>query len=353
MPPISTQRESQAMSYRYIGNKTRLLGPLMEHVRSIVDPPATVADLMCGTASVSAALRSSGYSVIAADIMTYSVHHANVRLRLSRAPYFAGLGLSYDEVRSALEALRPKSGMFFREFSPGGKPRSGCPPRMYFTSENARLIDAMRLQITDWELNGLLTERQVSLLRHDLVLAANAVANIAGTYGHFRSSWSAGALRSIRLKRAKFETGATDHIVLKGPAEEIACNLSADLCYLDPPYMKRQYAANYHLIETIARGDEPASIGVSGLRDWWDQYSDFCSKRRIADAFAAIIGKMDCPHFLVSYSEDGLLTVAQLTRLFEEFGRVRRWSLANKRFKSNEGGAGGTVNEYLFHIEIR
>ncbi|MCZ5120468.1 DNA adenine methylase [Escherichia coli] len=40
--------------------------------------------------------------------------------------------------------------------------------------------------------------------------------------------------------------------------------IQCDLCYIDPPYMKRQYAANYHILETLARGDEPEA-----MRYWW------------------------------------------------------------------------------------
>ena len=75
---------------------------------------------------------------------------------------------------------------------------------------------------------------------------------------------------------------------IRGQAETVAPLIEADLCYIDPPYMKRQYAANYHIIETIARGDSPEAVGVSGLRPWRDQYSDFCSKVKIRDAFRAI-----------------------------------------------------------------
>ena len=41
-----------------------------------------------------------------------------------------------------------------------------------------------------------------------------------------------------------------------------------DTVYLDPPYTKRQYAAYYHVLETLAYGDEPEVSGVTGLRPW-------------------------------------------------------------------------------------
>ena len=154
---------------------------------------------------------------------------------------------------------------------------------MYLSEENAGIIDAINCPtecLEEWR--RALAQVEHDLLRHDLVLATNRVANIAGTYGHFRSKWCNGSLSRLTLLPAEFVWGfSCDHVIMQGPAEVVSKDLVADLCYLDPPYMKRQYAANYHLIETIARGDAPEAIGVSGLRPWRDQYSDFCSKVRI------------------------------------------------------------------------
>lgn len=340
------------MSYRYIGNKTRLVPEILTHVGRLVGKDAVVADLMCGTASVPAALRHAGYTVVASDLMTYAVHHARVRLLINRAPRFLRLSAgNYPEVLGALQSLRPRKGLFFQEYSPAGAPRAGCPPRKYLTSENAAHIDAIRVQLRSWEDADLLTVREASLLRHDLIMAVNRVANIAGTYGHFRSTFSESALRRLELRATRFEHGSVRHQVFQGRAEDIAQVVSADLCYLDPPYMKRQYAANYHLIETLARGDDPEAIGASGLRDWWDQYSDFCSKRRLGESFAAILGKMQCSHFLISYSEDGLVSRDQLATMFGEFGTTQVYEVEIKRFRSNGSSLGPVVREYLFHVD--
>jgi adenine-specific DNA-methyltransferase len=338
------------MSYRYIGNKARITDVILEVMADYLYAGDVVADPMCGTASMSAALRARGYKVVASDILTFPVHHARVRLLLDTAPSFMALGMEYQEVLVRLNSLEPLESLFWREYGPAGAPIAGVPPRKYFTAANAAQIDAIRAQLRAWR--PMLTEVESSLLHHDLVLAANRVANIAGTYGHYRSSWSAGALRDITLRPSEFDPGPTEgHSVLQGAVEEIATEISANACYLDPPYMKRQYAANYHILETLARGDEPQAIGASGLRDWWDQYSDFCSKRNIADAFAATFRKMDCSLFFVSYSEDGLLGVDTMTALFSEFGEVKRFDFPHQRFKSNQGGAGGTVTEYLYLVQ--
>jgi adenine-specific DNA-methyltransferase len=298
------------MSYRYIGNKTRLMPILLDSFNGVVKSGATIADIMCGTAAVAEALRRAEYRVIASDMMTFSIHHARVRLLLSEEPSFIGTGLNnYESILSYLNQLNPYEGIFYKEYSPDGAPENGCPPRKYFSGENASKIDAITKQLNEWQHKDAISEIENSLLRHDLVLASNRIANIAGTYGHHRSKWGASALTSLELRPTKLLNGhRIDHIIHQGQAETVAPLIEADLCYIDPPYMKRQYAANYHIIETIARGDSPEAVGISGLRPWRDQYSDFCSKLKIRDAFRKVFNSVQCDQFMISYSEDGLLS---------------------------------------------
>jgi adenine-specific DNA-methyltransferase len=340
--------------YRYIGNKTRLASWLVSRIAEHASQGATVVDLMCGTASVSDALRAQGYRVIASDIMTYAVHHARVRLLLAGAPPFAALGLDYQKILAHLNTLEPVDGLFVREYSPNGSPLEGCRPRMYLTGENAARLDAISEQIYDWHKNGCITELENSLLRHNLIMAVNRVANIAGTYGHYRSSWSNAALSALVLRPTEFVAASRiDHVVLQGPAEYLANEIEADVCYIDPPYMKRQYAANYHLIETVARGDLPEAVGVSGLRPWRDQYSVFCTRTRIQDAFRRIVTQMKCDTFLISYSSDGLLTESELIDLFAPMGEVAIEKKSFPRFRSNQSSLGPSVEEYLITLQKR
>lgn len=337
--------------YRYIGNKTRLTHWLISRINELAPRGGVVADPMCGTASVSEALRGSGYRVIASDIMTYAVHHARVRLLLNAAPEFAGLGLQYRTALAHLNDLPGEGGLFFREYSPAGRPLSGDDPRKYLTPQNASRLDAISRRIREWFEQGVITEIENSLLRHDLILAVNRVANIAGTYGHYRSSFSKAANAALALVPTPFrDEFRTDHTILQGPAEDIAHQISADVCYIDPPYMKRQYAANYHLIETVARGDEPAAIGVSGLRPWRDQYSVFCTRTRIQDAFRRLIQNAECPVFLISYSSDGLLKEEELAELFEPLGKFSLDRRFFPRFRSNQSSLGSHVTEYLITL---
>lgn len=341
------------MAYRYIGNKTRLLPWLTDLISREVPPGGTVADLMCGTASVAAALREHGYRVVASDLMTFSVLHARVRLKLARAPRFGKLGLgSYPEVLAALNELPSQPGFFHRECSPEGEPEAGCKPRQYLSAANAGRLDSILAALAGFEREGLLSENAASLLRHDAVLATNRAANIAGTYGHYWSKWTKAALLPLELRPTAFSAASrTDHVVTQGRAEDVAPTVTADLCYLDPPYTKRQYAANYHLIETVARGDEPEAIGVSGLRPWRDQYSDFCSKLRLRDAFTAVIEGVDSPKVLISYSEDGLVPRDEMLDFLSDFGHVSCERISFPRFRSNQSPLPQELTEFAFLID--
>lgn len=346
--------------FRYIGNKTRLLPQIMEKIHSMIGSRGVVADVMAGTGCVSVALRQAGYAVLASDMMTYSYHHLVSELCLSRPPTFRRLKSSvpmdaetpYASVLRFLNELPPRIGFFHKEYSSEGRPSNGSPARKYFSPRNASKIDAIREQINIWNEEGLLSPKEESLLKHNLILAANDVANISGTYGYFLSSYKKNALDDISLRPMTFESrNPHGHKVMQGFAEDLSISITADLCYIDPPYMKRQYAANYHILETLARGDNPSLTGKSGLRDWWGQHSKFCTKTRGLQSFERIIAEMNCPRFLVSYSEDGLFSLEELTKTFSRFGRVSVDKIVYNRFRSNDSRLAKQLNEYLISIE--
>jgi len=354
--------------HRYIGNKTKIVDEILTDVNNVLQGKGTVVDLMCGTGSVSKALKENGYNVIASDLMTYSSFHAKVELLIDEAPSFDGLinllnfkdlnnSSRYEEVLRYLNQLEPIEDYFFKEFSPGGNPEHHTEPRKYFSIENSMKIDSIINILNYWRDNQYISDLENALLRHDLILSVNPIANISGTYGHFHAKTVKRALDPLIVKShleltlfTNIEKGLV-HKVYQGYAEELAKNIKADLCYIDPPYMKRQYAANYHILETIARGDKPEAIGASGLRPWRDQYSNFCSKLKIRDSFRKIFNDMNCEKFLISYSEDGLLSIEELIELFKEFGEVKYRSFSHKRFKSNKSLLQQKLSEYLIILE--
>jgi adenine-specific DNA-methyltransferase len=305
---------------------------------------------MCGTASVSEALAHAGYTVAASDFLTFPVLHAKARLLFDTAPSFTHLG-GYAAAIGHLNALVPVRGYFFREFSSDGSPSYGGGPRSYFTSDNAQRIDAIRAEIRIFQESNVITRDEHDLLLHDLALAVNDVANITGTYGYFRSSWNKQSLLPLRLVPETFEGTPGQHAVMQADAADALSVFQGEAVYLDPPYTKRQYSGNYHILETIAMGDEPVANGAGGLRDWRHQASDFCYRKKAPGAFREILAASNARHFFISYSEDGQVSPDNLHNLLKEYGRVERFDLEIARFRSNTRTAANGVTEHLYYLE--
>lgn len=354
------------MGYRYIGSKDKLSDIIISEIRSTKKEAKHIIDLMAGTGLFSLALREAGFQVSAVDVMTYSYHHLNVHLFLNKEPDFQGIDSyikitkstlvkesNYEIILKYLNNLTPIQGYFYKEFSPGGIPTNTIRPRKYFTAENAAKIDAIRKEIKNLKKKEVITANEHSLLLHNLIMGANDIANIAGTYGHYLSKFIKRSEDPIILSPSVFSnTGKLDgHKVYLGYAEDLAERLEGDICYIDPPYIKRQYAANYHVLETIAREDEPEAIGESGLRPWRDQYSNFCSKVKIRSSFDQILKKINCKDFLISYSEDGLIPINDLISFLSEYGTVIKKDIKYKRFKSNNSQKNAVLNEYLIYLK--
>ena len=99
--------------------------------------------------------------------------------------------------------------------------------------------------------------------------------------------------------------------------------------------------------------DEPEPVGAGGLRDWYPEYSYFCSRVHAPEAFRTVMRRLDVPWVFLSYSEDGVVPPDTLFELLDEFGDVTRDEMSLQRYRSNQGGKGGTVSEHLYAVKMR
>lgn len=358
------------MSIRFIGNKQRLLPFILHKVRSMVgDTPGTFADLFTGTASIARAFKGIGYRVIANDLLKSSEVFATAALRISHVPAFRGLqerlpqlhtglliGDPYDKVLYHLNTLEGIHGFFYREYAPTGSTARGTP-RQYFTDANASKIDAIRMTIQQWWCKELISETERMLLLSSLMLATNAVANVAGTYGYFLRDWYDKALEPLQLVRLPITPGRVDHDIYREDANELVRRIVADVVYLDPPYTKRQYSAYYHILETIAEDDEPEVWGATGLRirtvnvEWASRY---CYKKKAVKALQELVDNLECKYIFLSYSSDGHISHEQLMEILGHRGPVMHWSVPLARYKSNNNGVNKDIlRERLYVVKCR
>ena len=72
------------------------------------------------------------------------------------------------------------------------------------------------------------------------------------------------------------------HQVYCEAANDLVETIEGDILYLDPPYNRRQYGANYHLLNTIALYDSFIPKGKTGVRQY--KSSLFCKEKTARDA---------------------------------------------------------------------
>ena len=138
------------------------------------------------------------------------------------------------------------------------------------------------------------------------------------------------------------------------PCNELLNRVKADVLYADPPYNSRQYLPNYHILETIARYDRPEIHGVSGMREYSEQKSDFCQKALVKEAFRAMIAKADVRYVVISYNNEGLLSTEELSEICREYAKEDTFKLIEtgyRRYKSKIPNESEGLKEQLYVFE--
>ncbi|WP_156766744.1 DNA adenine methylase [Mycobacterium sp. E2327] len=337
------------MSVRYIGSKARVAQAIVE----LAGEPAggRFIDAFCGTGSVAAAAADQGWAVTLNDFMPSAIAMATGAIAGTYNAPFTKLG-GYERACHLLNEVAGEAGFIYEEYSPASARRAGIE-RRYFTEANAMRLDAMRKRVALWSRRQLVTETEEQLLLADLIRAANRVANISGTYGCFLSSWTDGALRSIAVHPRRLPRRRTIFAAKTGDVFDVSTK-EEDVVYYDPPYTKRQYAAYYHVLETLTVGDRPKVEGVTGLRPWRDRASDFCYKARALNALRSLILGTQARKILLSYSNEGHVERDELVAALTEAGEVFVHEIRTiGRYRPNAvaASARAAVDEYV--IEVR
>jgi adenine-specific DNA-methyltransferase len=344
----------------FLGSKRKLLPFLTEKIGSHLREEGHFVDLFCGTASVASAFRANGSRVTANDQLEVCSTIAEASLLNRGTPGFRRLveagelfgqddGDGHERVLARLNALPPSAGFIQRTYSPASFHECGVA-RMYLTEENAGKIDSIRRQIEDWE--PLLTKGEKALLIVDLIAATSRRSNTAGTYGCYLKKWKPRSLEPLVLVRGPEPSQrGSDHAVHRQEAEHLLPSLEADVVYADPPYTKRQYAAYYHLLETIVRYDSPEVTGKTGLRPWSEASSSFCYRRKAPGALERLVGRLRAGHLFLSYNSDGQITDEEIREILSAHGRLDVWEIPYQRYKSSaRPHRGPLVTERLYHL---
>lgn len=329
---------------KYLGSKRRL----MPHILEAIAPLAgvrTALDLFSGTARVGQALKRQGLIVHANDHNAYA--HA-----LASCYVAADAGrwrLRAERLLEELDSLPGEPGWFTDTF---------CVRSRYLQPANGARVDAIRERIATLSLEP----RLESIALVSLMEAADRVDSTVGLQMAYLKQWAARSHNPLQLRVPELLDGEGSASCLD--ATLAAERYEADLVYLDPPYNQHSYLGNYHVWESLVRWDKPDVYGVACKRvDVRERPSAFNRRGEIVGALQQVLDRVRARYLVVSFSDEGHMTLPELRGMLAERGEVREVSIEQPRhighrlgvynLAGKKVGKPGAANnrEHLFVVE--
>jgi len=352
----------------YIWSKKSLLDFIYKNIINVVwNKNFILSDLFAWTGIVWRYFKEKWHQVIANDMQYYSYvlnrnyiwNHTDLYfswLIWEIPELFTGNVNNYKEiVCEYLNNLPWKKGFIYKNYSLSGTKWTEFE-RQYFSDENALKCDAIRNKIEKWKKEEKIIENEYYFLLASLIEATDKVANTASVYGAFLKQLKKSALKPLLLKPAFYFHNDQDHFVYNQDVNFLIKETSHDVVYLDPPYNERQYSANYHLLETIAKYDNPQIRWKTWLRDYSKQKSRYCQKQEVLKSFHDLVQNIDAKYIFLSYNDEWLMTLEEIKEIMSQ--RWEYWVLTQeyRRFKAdkteNRNHVKDKTIEYLHYVKI-
>jgi len=349
----------------YIGSKLSLLDFLEKSIIKIAGENNKIfCDLFAGTGVVGLYFKKKGYSVIANDVQYYSYVLNKHYIENNKSLKFLGLESVIFELKNEkndrekvvcdfLNKIKEEKGFIFKNYCAGGTVNAEFQ-RQYFSDFNGMKCDAIRIRIEKWKNDSKINNKEYYFLIASLLESIDKYANTASVYGAFLKKIKKSAKNDFVLKPANIIMNKQNHKVYNEDVNKLIRKISGDILYLDPPYNQRQYSTNYHILETIAKYDNPIVYGKTGLREYQDQKSLYCSRVQVKNIFNDLIQNAKMKYIFLSYNNEGLMTHDDIAEIMSKRGKYGYFTQEYNRFKADKNknrnySASKTV-EYLHYV---
>ena len=349
---------SNIPKFRLIGSKYRILNNISEVIKKERITGKTFFDVFSGSAAVGRYFKRK-YSIISNDSLYFSYVLQKALIDLNEYPKFRGVKIPnlptepkkrINQILEFLNKIERKEGFISNHYTPASKKIDGFK-RKYFSEENGKGIDSIRMVIEEWFNKNQINDDEYFYLIASLLMAVQKVSNISGTYGAFNKFWDPRAKKPLILKFIDVIPSKFSHKAFNQDSFDILNKVHCDIAYIDPPYNERQYIANYHILETIARYDNCQISGKTGIRSYTErEKSVFCSRKLVGAALLRLLNELKTKYIILSYNSEGLLSKDEILSIFNKANLkgIKLYEFPYRRFKSNKNIHNNEIKEYLF-----
>ncbi len=280
---VPDYKTTQIHNRRFLGNKYKLLPFITSVVDACCPGITSVADIFAGTGAVSSAF--PGKVIYTNDIL-YSNYICNYAW-FSPDEYNAQLIIDYVQRYNAISGCADN--YMTRHFSD-----------TYFSRDDCAKIGFIREDIENNYQAGKINARERAILITSLMYAMDKIAQTCGHYDAYRRDAVFDEPLELSVPLVPKDNNLCNRC-FNEDANELVRHFSADLVYIDPPYNSRQYCDAYHLLENVARWEQPEVFGVARKMDRRSLKSRYCTKSA-PEAFADLIENIDAKFILLSYN---------------------------------------------------
>lgn len=144
------------------------------------------------------------------------------------------------------------------------------------------------------------------------------------------------ALKPLTLRYPNITNNHRQNKVYQQDANDLIKHIKGEILYLDPPYNARQYAPNFHVMETLAVWDKQPLSGKTGQRDYTDKKSLYCYKSKAAKALNELIQYAKVKYILLSYNNEGLIPRDTILKILTQRGTVQEFRQDYRRFRTEQ-----------------
>lgn len=341
---------------RYIWSKILLL----EWIQKIIDENIKISswDIFCDifswTANVAGFFKRK-YKIISNDLLYFSYVIQRGIIKNNQIPKFDTIKskiwidpIYYFNSLQEID-IKGERGFIYNNYSPHIHSE-----RKYFTNQNALKIDYIRRTLEIRKNDQLVDDDEYFYLLASLIVNVPSISNIAWTYWAYLKTWDWRVLKDLKVTHFDVINNWFLNECYNEDANELIKKIEGTLLYLDPPYNTRQYLWNYHILETIAKYDNPEIKGKTWSRKDDNKKSKYCSRNSVLKSFEDLIKQANFSNILLSYSTEGIMQEKEIQEIMQEYWISDSFKIFRKpyrRYKRVAWGINTQLEELLFFIK--